>query len=127
MKYSCFFFFKGEDGIRDMGVTGVQTCALPILSDAALEATACDQREVDPELTGEPPHGGPGVGARKAWLVDRRQIRPTRHDLAGTRAVAGIRRRLAGPSGSLAGPGGSLAGPGGALAERSGGLDGRCR
>src|SRR3712207_8876125 len=26
-----FFFFKAEDGIRDIGVTGVQTCALPIL------------------------------------------------------------------------------------------------
>src|SRR3712207_8501347 len=26
----CFFFFQAEDGIRDIGVTGVQTCALPI-------------------------------------------------------------------------------------------------
>src|SRR5690606_9258537 len=26
-----FFFFKAEDGIRDFHVTGVQTCALPIL------------------------------------------------------------------------------------------------
>src|SRR3712207_7908142 len=25
------FFFQAEDGIRDIGVTGVQTCALPIL------------------------------------------------------------------------------------------------
>src|SRR5216684_5035539 len=29
----CFFFFQAEDGIRDVAVTGVQTCALPILSD----------------------------------------------------------------------------------------------
>ena len=30
----CFFlfFFQAEDGIRDIGVTGVQTCALPILA-----------------------------------------------------------------------------------------------
>src|SRR3712207_7027623 len=28
----CFFFFQAEDGIRDIGVTGVQTCALPISS-----------------------------------------------------------------------------------------------
>src|SRR2546429_1705861 len=30
--YSCdfFFFFQAEDGIRDVAVTGVQTCALPI-------------------------------------------------------------------------------------------------
>ena len=25
------FFFQAEDGIRDWSVTGVQTCALPIL------------------------------------------------------------------------------------------------
>src|SRR3712207_7415251 len=28
--YLLFFFFQAEDGIRDIGVTGVQTCALPI-------------------------------------------------------------------------------------------------
>src|SRR5438445_1806134 len=28
---SFFFFFQAEDGIRVIGVTGVQTCALPIL------------------------------------------------------------------------------------------------
>jgi len=27
--FSCFLF-QAEDGIRDIGVTGVQTCALPI-------------------------------------------------------------------------------------------------
>src|SRR3989475_10762119 len=27
-----FFFFQAEDGIRDLTVTGVQTCALPIFS-----------------------------------------------------------------------------------------------
>src|SRR2546430_8531705 len=27
---SVFFFFQAEDGIRDLTVTGVQTCALPI-------------------------------------------------------------------------------------------------
>src|SRR5688572_31573416 len=29
----CFFFFQAEDGIRDLTVTGVQTCALPIWED----------------------------------------------------------------------------------------------
>src|SRR5437660_4981823 len=29
--YFFFFFFQAEDGIRDGHVTGVQTCALPIL------------------------------------------------------------------------------------------------
>src|SRR5699024_11816495 len=30
------FFFQAEDGIRDRNVTGVQTCALPILAGPAL-------------------------------------------------------------------------------------------
>src|SRR6266498_4559611 len=32
-----FFFFQAEDGIRDADVTGVQTCALPILSRSDLD------------------------------------------------------------------------------------------
>src|SRR5205085_699595 len=28
--FIAFFFFQAEDGIRDLTVTGVQTCALPI-------------------------------------------------------------------------------------------------
>src|SRR3712207_8874551 len=28
--FDFIFFFQAEDGIRDIGVTGVQTCALPI-------------------------------------------------------------------------------------------------
>src|SRR6266853_1656574 len=32
MTYFFFFFFQAEDGIRDLTVTGVQTCALPISS-----------------------------------------------------------------------------------------------
>src|SRR5207249_7900741 len=32
-----FFFFQAEDGIRDRNVTGVQTCALPILGFSALD------------------------------------------------------------------------------------------
>src|SRR5580692_4942708 len=31
-----FFFFQAEDGIRDLTVTGVQTCALPLPWHAAL-------------------------------------------------------------------------------------------
>src|SRR2546422_9510962 len=30
-----FFFFQAEDGIRDVAVTGVQTCALPISNSGA--------------------------------------------------------------------------------------------
>src|SRR5947209_19847759 len=38
------FFFQAEDGIRDIGVTGVQTCALPISRSsrrARRSPTAC--------------------------------------------------------------------------------------
>src|SRR5215813_1131751 len=35
-----FFFFQAEDGIRDADVTGVQTCALPILAAAGLNPNA---------------------------------------------------------------------------------------
>src|SRR2546430_1354837 len=30
LRFPAFFFFQAEDGIRDLTVTGVQTCALPI-------------------------------------------------------------------------------------------------
>src|SRR2546421_6464927 len=46
-----FFFFQAEDGIRDLIVTGVQTCALPIYFR--------DQRGLDP---GMPCVGGDGTG-----------------------------------------------------------------
>src|SRR5690606_40616310 len=37
------FFFQAEDGIRDFHVTGVQTCALPILflCPTGLETSRC--------------------------------------------------------------------------------------
>src|SRR5256886_6705511 len=41
-----FFFFQAEDGIRDLTVTGVQTCALPIFYtrlNAALDAAGFDR------------------------------------------------------------------------------------
>src|SRR2546427_3031175 len=36
MLYLVFFFFQAEDGIRDLTVTGVQTCALPIYAVRAI-------------------------------------------------------------------------------------------
>src|SRR5947209_19325786 len=51
------FFFQAEDGIRDIGVTGVQTCALPI-SQAALRtllpAEAAVANPVDMLASGGP-------------------------------------------------------------------------
>src|SRR5256885_12672598 len=43
-----FFFFQAEDGIRDYKVTGVQTCALPILSRAAAAASFSSARHGAP-------------------------------------------------------------------------------
>ena len=37
----CFFFFQAEDGIRDIGVTGVQTCALPIYPEIPIVNVFC--------------------------------------------------------------------------------------
>src|SRR5256884_4139495 len=34
---SLVFFFQAEDGIRDVAVTGVQTCALPIYVDDLIQ------------------------------------------------------------------------------------------
>src|SRR3989475_5127996 len=43
-----FFFFQAEDGIRDLTVTGVQTCALPISSRAnSTESLCCAIRASD--------------------------------------------------------------------------------
>src|SRR2546427_9274074 len=47
----CFFFFQAEDGIRDLTVTGVQTCALPIYAYERYDSTWRDR---------DPP---PGPGA----------------------------------------------------------------
>src|SRR2546429_1544727 len=56
-----FFFFQAEDGIRDVAVTGVQTCALPIseavlsrLRRARLGGRAALRRGRDRELHGDP-------------------------------------------------------------------------
>src|SRR5256884_2858898 len=45
-----FFFFQAEDGIRDVAVTGVQTCALPILKRGKSEKYIRDERDFAREL-----------------------------------------------------------------------------
>src|SRR2546429_4771325 len=48
------FFFQAEDGIRDVAVTGVQTCALPIcLNEAARRRTLRVRRTEELWLTAE--------------------------------------------------------------------------
>src|SRR5690349_24241132 len=75
----CFFFFQAEDGIRDLYVTGVQTCALPIWRSRRAEARAraflgiCGQREL-----GDHEQPAARVGQRQihaSGLVDRKSTR----------------------------------------------------
>src|SRR5258707_4167092 len=60
----CCFFLQAEDGIRDIGVTGVQTCALPIspadLKPPLLAIHAGRLVDVDQ-----------GVVLRDRWLIVR--------------------------------------------------------
>src|SRR5256886_6481727 len=62
-----FFFFQAEDGIRDLTVTGVQTCALPI-SDGGetvrLVITVLRQTETV---------SLPGIGVVRARVVEERE------------------------------------------------------
>src|SRR5215204_1533145 len=50
------FFFQAEDGIRDHCVTGVQTCALPILGGDGHQGGGVGAEPVGDE---HPHHGGP--------------------------------------------------------------------
>src|SRR5579871_212355 len=57
-----FFFFQAEDGIRDLYVTGVQTCALPI--------SGYPPDRVSPSGQLEPPNGAdfPTAGSHVSKL-----------------------------------------------------------
>src|SRR5690349_7597953 len=72
------FFFQAEDGIRDLYVTGVQTCALPI-SRGSREGSGKDLRErrrsgVAHGIGAARGHGGPA-----AWIA-RRLVAGTRSE-----------------------------------------------
>src|SRR6266550_7374178 len=82
-----FFFFQAEDGIRDVAVTGVQTCALPIsagapggigtrLGVAVLPALAQRLLEVGPE--------------RLAILEPRAEAEQPRRDAVALPAAAAL-------------------------------------
>src|SRR6266508_5435066 len=58
--YDILFFFQAEDGIRDGHVTGVQTCALPILGI-----------EPKPVMIGATTTTRPHPAARSALVADR--------------------------------------------------------
>src|SRR5205809_2449893 len=67
-----FFFFQAEDGIRDVAVTGVQTCALPLTSETlALQTIRNGGLSDRPEFSGP---GGPSEAVASGSLTN--QIRP---------------------------------------------------
>src|SRR5215471_3437080 len=67
-----FFFFQAEDGIRDLYVTGVQTCALPI--SAAWTRRASRSWLTTNEKARHLPRGGArDAGARTGGRRGRRR------------------------------------------------------
>src|SRR2546422_2429283 len=72
-----FFFFQAEDGIRDVAVTGVQTCALPISvsprpSGRGLTERTTGAHELPPRGLGDGVEGAHPRGAYRAVSPRRR-------------------------------------------------------
>src|SRR5258707_2022128 len=87
------FFFQAEDGIRDIGVTGVQTCALPICTSAGAalrrgRAADVPARRSDDQLDPDPPPAPRDAGR------GRQRTRAKRRRAAG---LARGRGRVRGP------------------------------
>src|SRR3712207_7434400 len=78
-----YFFYQAEDGIRDIGVTGVQTCALPIWPV--------------PVVGRDDPHRAPPGLAEE--LAERQAIAPHQHVVASLAVdpEAGLERRVGQP------------------------------
>src|SRR3712207_7778008 len=62
-------FFQAEDGIREIGVTGVQTCALPILSLIAIWGVLSGRTWVEVMWLVAPDGGCVGTGRPAAGLT----------------------------------------------------------
>src|SRR2546430_4844982 len=58
-----FFFFQAEDGIRDLTVTGVQTCALPILEPSGPCISSLANQRHSLTAVGQPPLALVSAGA----------------------------------------------------------------
>src|SRR2546427_9751752 len=96
-----FFFFQAEDGIRDLTVTGVQTCALPGAIALRHERPAPQDLEEPPRQSGDPAAAAvrPGVARRRrrarAREIGRASCRKS-VDLGGRRIIKKkTRRRIA--------------------------------
>src|SRR5256885_12397516 len=88
----CCFFFQAEDGIRDYKVTGVQTCALPILAERdqfAHDLTAARRWAAVAQLDGPAPELD---RARVQWAGPLRQLIRWSPDPAGERSRLAVAR-----------------------------------
>src|SRR6266576_5040127 len=92
-----FFFFQAEDGIRDLYVTGVQTCALPISRIDVDAAVRRMRGRFDPNTL----CAKVVAGDRAAGLAHER--RDLVRDVTQIDGVAGGHDRV-GPSAALVGP-----------------------
>src|SRR3712207_8048504 len=67
-----FFFFQAEDGIRDIGVTGVQTCALPIswlmLATKSVRTASSRTRSLTSSITTSAPPPWSGIACTSITL-----------------------------------------------------------
>src|SRR2546421_6702806 len=72
VRYIFFFFFQAEDGIRDLIVTGVQTCALPISLRRSASLFSCGPAKGD-----EIPLEGRHSVALTGEIRGERQARPS--------------------------------------------------
>src|SRR5438445_10814235 len=63
---STCFFFQAEDGIRDIGVTGVQTCALPIWGLYFFDAPAYASPSASAPKKYNPPVTPSSVGNKRS-------------------------------------------------------------
>src|SRR6266496_4554915 len=89
-----FFFFQAEDGIRDLYVTGVQTCALPI-STSQQRRPSAKQPPEQGYVTGRL-HAGGDCGRRALEEVGPPRMRSWLYP--GPRSAAAACERLATPA-----------------------------
>src|SRR5256885_12037678 len=83
------FFFQAEDGIRDYKVTGVQTCALPILAHFAMSACSISRN-----FSGEVTRGSAPCAARKSTISRVRRMLSTSLLILRTIAVSVDRKSV---------------------------------
>src|SRR2546430_16690451 len=105
---SAFFFFQAEDGIRDLTVTGVQTCALPITTiglywnikaggDAALDRTEALLHAKFPGAKFRSYTGSGGWLMRHCTAEDADRIAAVGDAVGGTDARCGACTAMGGP------------------------------